>query len=134
MEAWQKQLRCFILLKWIKERLFSKKGLNFGEDMAAAYLIQHGHRVLEKNWRQKCGEIDIISVDKDMLVFTEVKQRKSDSYGRPAEFVTKDKQRKLRNTANIYIMKKHYKGNARFDVVEVLGEEKPEINHIKNAF
>lgn len=111
-----------------------KKGLNFGEDAAARYLKRHGHKIIDKNYHEKCGEIDIISYDKDVLVFTEVKQRKNADFGRPEEFVTATKRDRIRKTAQLYIMRKKYKGNARFDVVEVLGDKKTEIRHIKNAF
>ena len=114
--------------------LFPKKGLNRGEDLAARYLRLHGHRIVDRNYHEKCGEIDIISFDKNVLVFTEVKQRKSADFGRPEEFVTAAKREKIRKTAQIYIMRNKFGGNARFDVVEVLGEKKPEIRHIKNAF
>ena len=114
--------------------LFPKKGLNRGEDLAAKYLKRHGHKIIDKNYHEKCGEIDIISFDKDVLVFTEVKQRKSADFGRPEEFVTATKQERIRKTAQLYIMRNKYRGNARFDVIEVLGEKKPEIRHIKNAF
>lgn len=118
----------------LKDILFFKKGANKGEDIAARFLKKQGHKIVEKNFRQKCGEIDIITMDKDILVFTEVKQRKNDKYGRPEAFVTKTKQEKIRKTAQIFIMKKKYTGNIRFDVVEVLGEKTYEIRHIKNAF
>ena len=111
-----------------------KKGLNRGERQAARYLRFHGHRIVDRNYHEKCGEIDIISFDKDVLVFTEVKQRKTDRFGRPEEFVTATKRDRLRKTAQLYIMRNKYTGNARFDVIEVLGEKKPEIRHIKNAF
>lgn len=114
--------------------LFPKKGLNRGEDLAARYLRLHGHRIVDRNYHEKCGEIDIISFDKNVLVFTEVKQRKSADFGRPEEFVTAAKRDRLRKTAQLYIMRNKFSGNARFDVVEVLGEKKPEIRHIKNAF
>ena len=115
--------------------LFKRKmGRNRGEDLAAKYLKRHGHSIVEKNYYEKCGEIDIISFEKDVLVFTEVKQRKNADFGRPEDFVTASKRDKLRKTAQLYIMKNRYKGNARFDIVEVLGEDKPEIRHIKNAF
>ncbi|MBR5586557.1 MAG: YraN family protein [Clostridia bacterium] len=111
-----------------------KKGKNRGEALAARYLRRHGHKILQQNYYEKCGEIDIISLEKDVLVFTEVKQRKTDRFGRPEDFVTASKRDKLRKTAQLFIMKNKYKGNARFDIVEVLGDDKPEIRHIKNAF
>lgn len=114
--------------------LILKNGLNRGERLAARYLRLHGHKIIGRNYREKCGEIDIISMDKGVLVFTEVKQRKSADFGRPEEFVTATKRQKLLKTAQLYIMRNKFGGNARFDVVEVLGEKKPEIRHIKNAF
>ena len=102
--------------------------------MAARYLKKHGHKIVEKNYREKCGEIDIISFDGQVLVFTEVKQRKNADFGRPEEFVTNKKRSRIRKTAQLYMMRNRYKGVARFDVVEVLGEEKAEIRHIENAF
>lgn len=118
----------------LKSLFFEKKGANSGEDMAAIFLKKQGHRIVEKNYREKCGEIDIISFDGKVLVFTEVKQRKNDRFGRPEEFVTKTKQEKLRRTAQLFIMKKRFDGMSRFDIIEVLGETNPEIRHIKNAF
>lgn len=113
---------------------FENNGANSGEDMAAVFLKKQGHKIIEKNYREKCGEIDIISLDGKVLVFTEVKQRKTDKFGRPEEFVTKTKQDRLRKTAQLFIMKKRFNGVSRFDIIEVLGEKKPEIRHIKNAF
>lgn len=106
-------------------------GINDGERLAAKYLKKQGYQILAQNYKAKMGEIDIILVDKDILVFVEVKQRKSADFGAPREFVTKEKQRKIKNTAQLYMMKNKHSGNVRFDVVEVLGDE---INHIKNAF
>lgn len=129
------------MMKWLSitvnkifSFLFPEKGLNRGERIAAHYLKRHGHKIVMQNYHEKCGEIDIISFDKNVLVFTEVKQRKTACFGRPEEFVTVTKREKLRKTAQLYIMRNKYKGNARFDVIEVLGDKKPEIRHIKNAF
>ena len=110
---------------------FKIGGINDVERFAAKYLKKIGYKILSQNYKAKMGEIDIIAMDGDILVFAEVKQRKSDDFGAPREFVTKEKQRKIKNTAQLYIMKNKYSGNVRFDVVEVLGKD---ITHIKNAF
>lgn len=123
-----------MIKEFLKKLFLEKGGANLGEDMAAVFLKKQGHKIVKKNYREKCGEIDIISLDGKVLVFTEVKQRKNDRFGRPEDFVTASKREKIRKTAQIFIMKNRFKGFSRFDVIEVLGEEKPEIRHIKNAF
>ena len=106
-------------------------GINDGERLAAKYLKKCGYKIITQNYKAKMGEIDIIAQDGDVLVFAEVKQRKNADFGAPREFVTAGKQRKIKNTAQLYILKNKFAGNVRFDVVEVLGKD---INHIKNAF
>ena len=106
-------------------------GINEGERLAAKHLKKQGFQILLQNYKAKMGEIDIIAMDGDVLVFVEVKQRASSDFGAPREAVTKEKMRKIKNTAQLYIMKTKHSGNVRFDVVEVLGKD---INHIKNAF
>ena len=110
---------------------FRVGGINDGEKAAAKYLKKQGYKIILQNYKAKMGEIDIIAMDGDILVFAEVKQRAYDDFGAPREYVTKEKMRKIRNTAQLYLMKNKFSGNVRFDVVEVLGDE---INHIKNAF
>ena len=110
---------------------FKIGGINYGEKLAAKYLKKQGYTIISQNYKAKMGEIDIIAMDKDTLVFAEVKQRKTADFGAPREFVTKEKQRKIKNTAQLYMMKNKHNGNLRFDVVEVLDKE---ITHIKNAF
>lgn len=103
------------------------------EDVAAKYLEENGMTILEKNFRCRYGEIDIIAKDGSYLVFTEVKYRTNASSGYPQEAVTKKKQKTIAFVANYYIMQKHLGMDIpiRFDVVAILGEE---ITHIKNAF
>mgnify|MGYP003302868069 CR=1 FL=1 len=123
-----------MIKEYLNRIFFEKSGVNSGEDEAARFLKKQGYKIVAKNYREKCGEIDIISLDGKVLVFTEVKQRKNDRFGRPEDFVTKTKRERLRKTAQLFIMKKRFTGLSRFDVIEVLGENNPEIRHIKNAF
>lgn len=103
-----------------------------GEELAAKYLKKHGYKIIKRNYKCPVGEIDIIAKDKDILVFIEVKSRNSLAYGRPAEAVDEFKQRKLTQLAKYYInLNNLYNVFARFDVVEVLGDE---INLIQNAW
>lgn len=107
---------------------------NIGEDLAIKFLMDLGYEILEKNFIKNHGEIDIISKDKNFIVFVEVKSRKNINYGYPREFVNNKKIKKLQETAQFYLMEKNLLHCPfRFDVVEIIFEKK-EINHIINAF
>jgi len=96
--------------------------LKQGEDAEAAcceYLRSQGLKTVDKNFHCRHGEIDIIMLDKSMLVFIEVRYRKNNNFGGGLESITTTKQRKLRKTAELYLqINQHYK-NARFDVVSM---------------
>ena len=103
------------------------------EEMAAAYLIEQGYTILERNFRERYGEIDIIARDGEYLVFVEVKYRKNEKNGDPAEAVGAYKQQRIRRTAQYYLYKKRMgtETPCRFDVVAILGRE---IRLIRDAF
>lgn len=103
------------------------------EQLAAEYLESMGHCILERNFRCRQGEIDLISQDGNYLVFTEVKYRASSRYGEPLEAVTPKKQHIISKVASYYCMKMHKNDSTpcRFDVIAVEGEK---ITHIPNAF
>ncbi len=104
-----------------------------GEQQAAEFLKEKGYKILETNFSNKIGEIDIIAKDKEFVVFVEVKARSSKAFGLPSEAVNFHKQQKIRKVALSYLKSKKIleKVQCRFDVVEVLGDE---IRHIENAF
>lgn len=106
------------------------------ERLAANYLRKQALRLVEKNYRCKLGELDLIMWHADFLVFVEVRHRKSQHYGGALESVDARKQIKLRRAAEHYLL--HYKLNdcpARFDVVCVNGNlNKPTFQWIQNAF
>jgi putative endonuclease len=107
-----------------------------GEDLAAAALKKQGYKILERNYRAPLGEIDLIAKHKGVLVFIEVKTRKSERYGTPAEAVHPAKQAKLRRLADYYL-KQQRLGDVpvRFDVVAItLQGEELDLNIIQNAF
>jgi len=106
------------------------------ESIAVRHLKMNGYKILEQNYRNKLGEIDIIAKDKDTLVFIEVKARKSGRFGNPKWAVTPKKQRKISMVALYYLKAlKQHKVKARFDVVSILSAEKnPDIEIVKNAF
>ncbi|BBB93208.1 MAG TPA: YraN family protein [Methylomusa anaerophila] len=109
-----------------------------GEQAATDYLINHGYRILATKYRAKTGEIDIVARDKndDCVVFVEVKTRRSTLYGVPAEAVGYKKQRKIMNTALIYMNQNGLTDVAcRFDVIEIYWySHSVNFNHIIGAF
>lgn len=113
-------------------RLNNKEKGNIGESLAAFYLRLHFYKILERNFRAKTGEIDIIAKKNNYIIFTEVKYRKTTSKGYPREAVTEFKKRQIKKTAEIYLLKHNLtEANVRFDVIEILGKK---IEHIKDAF
>ena len=102
------------------------------EAIVANFLTKKGYKILERNHRNKIGEIDLICKDGNYIVFVEVKYKSSAKFGRPIEMITEQKIRKVRLTANLYLKTKRLlESNIRFDAVEVLDNE---IRHIENAF
>ena len=106
------------------------------ESVAAKFLKKKGYKILEQNYRNKLGEIDIIAKDKDTIVFVEVKARKSRYYGHAKWAVTPKKQKKVSMVALFYLKATcQNQKKARFDVVTIHTEAShPEIEVIKNAF
>ncbi|MBQ1916835.1 MAG: YraN family protein [Lachnospiraceae bacterium] len=101
------------------------------EDLAVEFLGRHGIEVIERNYSCRTGEVDIIAVEGDTLVFIEVKYRSSLKYGYPEENVDLRKQKKICSTAIFYISSHHYDGKIRFDVISIVPDR---IKLIRNAF
>lgn len=105
------------------------------ENMACDYLVKKGYRILEKNWRFKHLEIDIIAEKDHILVVVEVKYRKSVSFGEPEVFVNKQKQKFLIEAINHYICQKDIDKEVRFDIIAISERaNKLHIHHIEDAF
>lgn len=105
---------------------------DIGEFRAVDYLKSKKFKVIEQNYKNHLGEIDIIAKQNEVFVFVEVKARKTLAFGRPSEAVTTQKQNKIRSVASFYLIKnKLQDSQCRFDVIEILNDE---INHIENAF
>lgn len=108
-----------------------------GEIVAAESLRQKGYRILERNYRCKIGEIDIVAEKDGRLLFIEIKTRRSDHYGLPQEAVHPIKQKKILRTAEWYL--KEHKATDRpvgFEVIAVQwhDDRAPEVRCIPNAF
>ncbi|CAB5161933.1 UPF0102 protein YraN [Olavius algarvensis associated proteobacterium Delta 3] len=107
-----------------------------GENLAIWYLEGCGYRILERNYRNRLGEIDIVAREQGAIVFVEVKTRRSGRYGSPKEAVTRKKQEGLSRVALSYLKETGQTASrARFDVVSIrYVEQMPRIELIKNAF
>lgn len=108
------------------------------EDLAADYLARRGHRLLARNWRCSLGEVDLITLDGQSLVFVEVRSTAAGDVSRPAFSVDQAKQRRLTKVALAYLQRHGLLGkSARFDVILVShgpGREQAHIEHLANAF
>ena len=91
-----------------------------GEELAVRFLKNAGYRIVERNYRCRFGEIDIIAVDGGTTVFVEVKSRRTESFGEPQLSVGRDKQKKISRIALNYLQEKNMLSrDTRFDVVAV---------------
>ena len=106
---------------------------SYYEKRACDYLRAQGYRILEKNYRCRAGEIDLIAREDGYLVFVEVKYRSSGRAGDPAEAVDRRKQKRICRAASFYLMcaGMHQDDPVRFDIVSILNDE---IRLIRNAF
>ena len=111
----------------------------WGEGRVAEYLRRQGWKIVAANYRSRFGEIDLIAENGTYLSFVEVKLRKSSRFAQARAFVTAEKQRKLRMTAELYLAENKTGLQPRFDVAEVYAPQgrntkDPAIHYIENAF
>ena len=106
-----------------------------GEDYAANYLQQNGYKILERNFFCKRGEIDIIALKNEQIIFIEIKSRKNTKYGLPSEAVTRAKLKHLYKTAEYYLVVRNLgKVDTRIDVIEIYKiYENYKINHLEQV-
>jgi putative endonuclease len=111
-----------------------RKGIGqAGEEAAARYLEQQGYVILERNFRLRLGEVDIIARDGEDLVFIEVKTRRTKNFGSPFEAVDARKQQQIAKVAAAYIQGREIP--VRFDVVAVsIKGKNAQVEVLKNAF
>ncbi|MDU0201375.1 YraN family protein [Paenibacillus sp. MAH-36] len=110
-----------------------------GEDAAEAFLSSKDYRILERNWRCRTGELDIIAEQAGTIVFIEVRTRRSTGrFGTAKESVDTRKQMKVKETAQFYLHRfQKYENSVRFDVIAVeiyLDGATTQIEHIQGAF
>jgi putative endonuclease len=102
------------------------------EKKAALFLQEKGYEILERNYRYKRSEIDIIARKENTLVFVEVKYRSKNSYGNPEASVDEKKETQVLNGAENYIFEKDWNGEIRFDIISILSSHV--IEHFEDAF
>ena len=117
------------------KRNMRKKG-EFGEELAANFLVRNGYKILDRNYRFERAEIDLIAEDGNELVFVEVKARSSKTFGEPEDAVTEQKENQIRNAADGYLYEKNIDDRpCRFDIIAIeFRNGVLDIRHIKDAF
>lgn len=108
---------------------------NWGEKKAVKYLTKKGYQILENNFSCRIGEIDIIAVNNEFIIFVEVKLRRNNDFGPPEAAVDYRKQKKIKQIASYYLMNNDTSKKIRFDVISIqINNGKGKLKHIKNAF
>lgn len=133
--------------KLLSENLYNKHKSTavsigaLGEEAAVKALKKNGYRIITRNYRSKMGEIDIIAMDGEYTCFVEVRLRKSNAYGSPADTIDERKRRRIINTAKLYAVSKGiYDTPMRFDVVAINADlhsgkrQNTSVQIIKDAF
>jgi len=107
-----------------------------GENAAVDYLERIGHKILSRNWRFSKAEIDIISMEDNILVFTEVKARSYTFFGAPEESISSYKENLIIDAAHQYMQEIQHDWEIRFDIISIVFDQKkaPTITHFKDAF
>jgi putative endonuclease len=106
------------------------------EELAGRFLEERGHQIVERNWRCRFGEVDLVTRDGDTLVFVEVRARRGKRFGSPEESLGARKRKRLETLASVYVQKRAWTGAWRIDAVTLMlvqGSE-PEIQHYPSAF
>ena len=108
----------------------------WGEDVALAYLLDQGYRLLDRNWHQGHRDLDLIMQQDDTLVIVEVRTRRNNLFMDPEQTVDTPKMLSLSKAANAYIRLHRISLNIRFDIVAITGTPSSDftINHIEDAF
>lgn len=115
----------------IQRRLLGKAG----EDAATIYLRKKGYQILERNYRTRFGEIDIICKKGETIIFVEVRSKRGNRFGSGAESVNWNKQQKIRMVAQFYLNHKRlFNSPIQFDVIDIQFEPKIHLRHIEHAF
>lgn len=117
---------------------YNKEIGTYGESIAKNFLITNGYKILDMNFRNKYGEIDIICKLNNIIIFCEIKSRYTNSFGSPIESITYYKQKQIIKLSQIYIIKNKFLNyNIRYDIIEIIFNNinaSYTLNHVKDAF
>ena len=106
-----------------------------GEDLAIAYLERKGYVILERNWRHRKAEIDIIALKGEILAVVEVKTRNTDKFGKPQDFVNRKKIGLMVRAVNAYVISRNLDVEVRFDIIGIVGRgQSSRLEHLEDAF
>lgn len=106
-----------------------------GEELAVEFLQKNNYKILDRNWRFKKAEVDIIAQKKDILAVVEVKTRSSNYFGNPQDFVNPKKIQLLVEAMNEYVISKDLDVEVRFDIIAILKNQHTfKIEHLEDAF
>lgn len=108
---------------------------NWGENVAENFLLNKGFEIRERNYRFKKAEVDLIVFRNGLLVFVEVKVRRSARFGFPETFASTAQLRRIKSASEQYQIENQYNGFIRFDIISILGSENSfELSHFEDAF
>lgn len=106
-----------------------------GEELAVEELKKNGYEIVERNWRHKKAEVDIIARKNNVLAIVEVKTRSSDYMGNPEDFVSPKKIKMLVEAVNEYVISKNLNVEVRFDIIAIIkNENRLTLEHLEDAF
>lgn len=107
-----------------------------GEQLAKAHLEALNYEIMDENWCHGKAEVDIIAYHNKTIIFVEVKARSGTAFGQPEDFVDKRKQKLLAKAADEYIYLMNHQGEARFDIISILFNNKGghTLTHFEDAF
>lgn len=102
--------------------------------MATRFLQEKGMKLVTKNYRYRRGEVDLVMLDRNTLVFVEVKLRRNTNFGDPETFVNQAQAERISEAANQYVHEAAWEGNIRFDIIAITMQPHPAIEHFEDAF
>ena len=106
-----------------------------GEDLAVAYLLEHGYKIVVRNFRYQKAEVDIIARSKDVLAIVEVKTRSTPDFGNPQDFVKGKQIQNLVKAVDFYVTEHNLDVDVRFDIIAIIRNKAgTKIEHLENAF
>ncbi len=107
----------------------------WGEELAVDYMVKHGFEIVATNYRIRYGEVDIIATQGEIIVFCEVKTRKTLKYGTPGSAVNHEKRKHIMRVAEYFLSAGDWElFSPRFDVIEVFSFDETTINHMTDAY